>query len=87
MPTHSEEQLPEAETAIRSHLDLRVRSRVRIIRLRHKGYGRQEVADLLSISKGKVHYWLVRWKEKGLASLSDLPKSGRPRETDEAYLT
>ena len=44
------------------------------------------MADLLSISKGKVQYWFVRWQEKGLAGLSDLPKSGRPRGTDEKYL-
>ena len=84
--TLTEEQLTEEETAIRSHPDLRVRSRAQIIRLLHKGYGRQEVADLLSISKGKVHYWFVRWQENGLSSLSDLPKSGRPRGTNEEYI-
>ena len=82
----TEEQVTEVETAIGSHPDLRVRARAQIIRLLHKGYRRQQVADWLSISKGKVHYWFVRWQENGLSSLSDLPKSGRPRRTDEKYL-
>ena len=60
--TLTEEQLREIEQAIKKHADLRLRSRARIIRLLHLGYKRPEVAELLSISTGQVHYWHKRWQ-------------------------
>lgn len=78
-------QLKEIEQAIKSSQDLRVRSRAQIIRLLHLGYKRIDVAHLLSISTGKVHYWHERWQADGLQGLSDQPRSGRPEVTTEEY--
>ena len=81
----TKEQLKKVEHAIKSNPDLRVRSRAQIIRLLHLGYKRTEVAHLLSISTGKVHYWHDRWQAEGLQGLSDQPRSGRPVVTTEEY--
>lgn len=74
----TESQLSEVEQAIKNHEELRVRERARIIRLLHKGYKPAEVADLLAISQGQVHWWRQRWQTEGLAGLSDKVRSGRP---------
>ena len=83
--TLTEGQLTEIEQAIKNHADLRVRSRARIIRLLHLGHKRPEIAQLLSISTGQVHYWHKRWQSDGVAGLSDLPRSGRPIVTTDDY--
>ena len=66
------------ECAIKSHEDLRVRERARMIRLLHKGYKPPEVAELLAVSIGQVYWWAKRWQSAGLAGLSDKRRSGRP---------
>jgi transposase len=74
----SESQLSEIEQAIKSHADLRVRERARIIRLLHKGHPPPEVAELLAVSVGQVYWWSKRWQAEGLAGFADKPRSGRP---------
>ena len=59
----SESQENELEQAIKSHTDLRVRERARIIRLLHKGRPPQEVAELLAVSVGQVYWWSKRWQK------------------------
>lgn len=83
--TLTENELSEIEEAIKNHADLRVRQRARIIRLLNLGYKRQEIAKILSISTGQVHYWYKRWKESGIEGLSDLQRSGRPPVTTDEY--
>ena len=72
------EELSTIEEAIKKHQDLRVRERARMVRLRHKEYKPEEIAELLSISTGQVYWWHKRWREEGLDGLADKPKSGRP---------
>ena len=74
----SESQLSEIEQAIKSHADLRVRERARIIRLLHQGQPPPAVAELLAVSDGQVYWWSKRWQAEGLAGLADKPRSGRP---------
>jgi len=83
--TLSTEELLTIERAIKSHPDPSVRFRARIIRLLHKGYKPEEIAELLAISRGQVYWWHKRWREEGLNGLSDKPRSGRPPVGDEAY--
>jgi transposase len=83
--TLTKQQLQKIEQAIKSDADLRVRTRARIIRLLHRGYKRSEIAKILSISTGQVHYWHKRWQDQGLAGLADQPRSGRPRVTADDY--
>lgn len=74
------------EQAIKGHEDLRVRQRAQLIRLLDKGHPPEAVADLMAISVGQVYWWYNRWREEGLAGLSDKPRSGRPTVGDAAYL-
>ena len=83
--TLAEEQLTIVEQAIKNHPDLMVRSRAQIIRFLHLGYKRADIAQLLSVSTGKVHYWHERWQAAGIEGLADQPRSGRPKVTDDEY--
>ena len=83
--TLSESELLTIEQAIKSDPDWRVQQRAHIIRLLHKGHKPEEVADLLVISIGQVYWWHGRWRQDGLAGLSDKERSGRPPIDDEAY--
>ena len=76
--TLTERQLSEIEETIKSHADLRVRERARIIRLLHKGYPPAEVAELLVVSVGQVYWWHKRWQAEGIAGLADREREGRP---------
>lgn len=76
--TLTAEELLTIEQAIKNHEELPVRSRAQIIRLLHRGYTHEEVADLLAISRGKVYWWHKRWRNEGLAGLSDRERQGRP---------
>lgn len=81
----TEAELLAIEQAIKSDPDLRVRQRAQIIRLLHKGHKPEEVTDLLAVSPGQVYWWHGRWRQEGLAGLSDKERSGRPQIDDEAY--
>lgn len=83
--TLTESELLTIEQAIKSDPDWRIRQRGQIIRLLHKGYRPEEVADLLTISVGQVYWWHQRWRQEGLEGLSDKERSGRPQAEDEAY--
>lgn len=83
--TLTESELLTIEQAIKNDPDLRLRQRAQIIRLLHKGHKPATIAELLSISTGPVHYWHIRWREKGLEGLREKPRSGRPRLGDEGY--
>ena len=76
--TLTEDELLTIEQAIKNHEELRVRERARIIRLLHKGHKPEEIAELLALSISQVYWWHKRWREEGLAGLSDKPRSGRP---------
>jgi putative transposase len=83
--TLTETELLTIEQAIKNDPDLRLRQRAQIVRLLHKGYKPEAIADVLSISTGPVYYWHSRWRKEGLDGLRDKPRSGRPRIGDEAY--
>jgi transposase len=83
--TLTESELLTIEQAIKSDPDGHVQQRALIIRLLHKGRKPDEVADVLSISVGQVYWWHKRWRQEGLAGLSDKERSGRPQADDEAY--
>jgi transposase len=83
--TLTESELLTIEQAIKNDLDLRLRQRALIIRLLHKGYKPEAIADVLSISTGPIYYWHNRWRKEGLDGLRDKPRSGRPPISNEAY--
>ncbi len=79
------EELVIIENAIQGHEDRRVSERARIIYLLHLGENHDDIAEQLSISKGKVYWWHKRWRIEGLMGLSDKYRSGRPAAVDETY--
>ena len=83
--TLTTESLTQINQAIKNHPDLSVRERAKIIRMLHLGVKPDEIADLFSISPGKVYYWHARWRQLGLDGLSEKPRSGRPKLADESY--
>lgn len=62
-----------------------VRQRATAIHMLHQGQTPQEVGDLLAVSQSTVYGWHERWREDGLEGLANRPKSGRPKNADQAY--
>jgi len=83
--TLTTEQLQIIETAVKSHPNLRVRTRAQMIRLLHRGHKPAEVGEMLSITGALVYYWHARWRESGLAGLVDKQRPGRPPVGGEEY--
>lgn len=85
--TLNETELKQIEQALKTAPEAQVRQRATGIRLLHLGKKPGEVAKLLNVSTATVYNWHERWRENGLAGLSDAPRSGRPRLADANYVT
>ena len=83
--TLTDEQLAEIEEAINHAPYPEVRQRAIAIRLLHKGYKPEQVADLVAISANTIWFWHRRWREEGMTGLQDQPRSGRPRKATAEY--
>jgi transposase len=83
--TLTDEQLVEIEEAINHSPHPEVRQRAIAIRLLHKGYKPEAVAELVAITANTIWMWHRRWRESGLAGLQDQPRSGRPRKATDEY--
>ena len=69
-------------TAIRAGLV----TRARIVLAAAEGLGTTETARRVGVSRPTVIQWRDRYADHGLAGLDDAPRSGRPREVDEAAI-
>jgi transposase len=76
--TLSNDELLTIEQAIKTHPDLRVRERARVIRLLHLGHTHEEVAQLLAMSVGQIYYWHRRYRAEAVDGLADKQRTGRP---------
>jgi len=56
--------------------------RARIVLLAADGVANARIAKLTDTAPDTVLAWRARYEERGLRGLSDLPRSGRPRELD-----
>lgn len=83
--TLTQEQFAEIEQAINYSPHPEVRQRAIAIRLLHKGYKPEEVAEMVAISANTIWMWHRRWRESGIAGLQDQPRSGRPRKATSEY--
>ncbi len=63
--TLSDEQLAEIDEAINSSPQPEVRQRAIAIRVLHKGYKPEQVADLVAITANTIWMWLRHWREVG----------------------
>jgi transposase len=67
-------------SAVRSGLA----KRARIVLLAGEGVPNSEIAARVGVSRPTVNLWRDRYATGGLAALADQPRSGRPRQVDEA---
>ena len=66
------------EEAWRAERDLKVKERILMMMKLQDGISSYEVGRQHNCPHSKVLYWKYRFEEKGLTSLHDRPKSGRP---------
>jgi transposase len=71
-------QAERLDHAFRLETDPRVKDRLRIVRLAHRGRLHQDIAADLAISPRTVQRWLNAYLDKGLAGLGRRKARGRP---------
>ena len=84
--TLTSQELGAIEKAIKTHPNSRARQRAQLLRLLHLGHKPEEVASLLSTTRTSVYNCHARWREIGIDSLVDQPRSGRPEKGGIDYL-
>ena len=76
----------ELRRVVRRGDDGRAVRRGQVIRLSARGMAPRRIADLLERSWSGVRKTINRFNREGLASLSDKPRRGRPRKSDDRYV-
>lgn len=71
-----EEQI-ELKRLLKESPSPRIRARAQALLLSNDGYPMNELAKIGFVDRETIYNWFRRWKTKGLAGLSDLPRSGR----------
>lgn len=66
----SEAEAQRLEQAFRSASDLRLRDRLNVVRLAHRGRQRQDIADAVGLSTRSVQRWLNAYLERGTEGLA-----------------
>lgn len=77
----------ELQHLVRSSPDARVVRRAQIIRLSARGKTPEAIADLLERSGCGVRKIINRFNTEGFPSLADKPRRGRPRKTNDQYVS
>lgn len=73
----AEAEAQELEAAFRSTQDRKLRDRLQIVLLAHKGRQHQDIAADLAIHRRSVQRWLNAYCERGLAGLSPRKAPGK----------
>ncbi len=81
----TENELKAVENAQKHGVSSPLRQRATGIRLLHLGKAPSEVAKILNVSQATVYNWHERFRERGIESLADEPRSGRPPLATAAY--
>jgi transposase len=76
----------ELRRVVRRGVDGRAVRRAQVVRLSARGVAPRRIADVLERSWSGVRKTINRFNREGLASLSDKPRRGRPRKTDDRYV-
>jgi transposase len=74
----SEAEAQRLERAFRSAPDPKLRDRLNVVRLAHKGHQRQDIADALGMSTRSVQRWLNAYLERGPDGLAPHKAPGAP---------
>ena len=80
-----EQQVQAVEEAQKHGASGQIRLRATGIRLLHQGRKPNEVAEILNVAPATVYNWHEHFREKGVASLGDKPRSGRPLSATPEY--
>ena len=80
-----EQQVQAVEEAQKHGASAQIRLRATGIRLLHQGRKPNEVAEILNVAPATVYNWHEHFREKGVASLGDKPRSGRPLSATPEY--
>lgn len=81
----STDELEQIQWGMHHSKQAEVRQRSTAVHLLHQGHSPQEVATMLAVSMGNVYKWHRRWRAERLAGLENKAKSGRPKNTNQAY--
>jgi transposase len=76
----------ELSRVIRRGGDAQAVRRAQVVRLSARGMPPRRIADLLGRSWSGVRKTINRFNREGIAGLSDRPRRGRPRKTDQRYV-
>jgi len=75
---HSADDVKSLERGVRAERDARLRERYRCVLLALRGFEAVPIGDKLGRSRRFVQYWVYRYRDQGLAALTDRPRSGQP---------
>lgn len=75
-------ELRRAET-----IPQRTKDRATALRLNHRGWTTEQIAEYLGWQVATVRQTIHRWQDQGLGGLWDSPREGRPRRWEEADMT
>ena len=81
----NEDQLEQIQWGMHHSAEVEVRQRATALHLLHRGESPEEVGEMLAVSLGSIYNWHHRWRTGGLEGLKNKARSGRPKNTDEAY--
>lgn len=62
----------------------RTKDRATALRLNHRGWTTEQIAEYLGWQVATVRQTIHRWRDQGLGGLWDRPREGRPRRWEEA---
>ncbi|WP_316155525.1 helix-turn-helix domain-containing protein [Cupriavidus sp. BIC8F] len=82
----TKEQRTELEVLARSRRDWRTRDRSRTILMFSDGVPAKEIAKRQELTLEAVYERRYRWLEKGMAALSDAPRSGAPSKLSSEHV-
>ncbi len=63
----------------KNHSAPAARTRAQAILLNNKGFNINKITKVINACRQTVATWIHNWEDKGIRSLIDLPRSGRPR--------
>lgn len=79
--------LSELERALKKERLPKSKLRLQSVVLAVKGHSAAEIGRLMGVEKRTVASWILRYNRKGLSSLQDSPRPGRPMRMSPEQLT
>lgn len=74
----NEEEINSLNNIIDNNSSARVRKRAQAILLSSRGYGIDEISDIVDFHRDSISTWIDAWEEQGIDGLFDKQRSGAP---------